>query len=102
MTVMYKSCYYLKAGIPALFITFFILILLIGPVIHNHNWQLVEPTQCPAFLLEQVLHTMVMFFLLVMLFNLPGQSSFFEVCQFQLKRFKLSFVQTNRPPPVTF
>jgi hypothetical protein len=98
---MSKCGYYLKAGSQALFFALFLLILLIGPVFHNHTWQLVEPTHCPAFFLEQVFSSMVMFFLLVMLFNLPGQSSFFEFDQLSPKRFILSLSQTNRPPPVT-
>jgi hypothetical protein len=93
--------HYFKAGKQALFIALFLLILLIGPAMHNHDWQLVEPIQCPAFLLEQVLTTMVMFFVLVILFNRLGQSSFVEFYQYPLKKFLLSFDQNNRPPPVT-
>lgn len=98
---MSKCGYYLKVGSLALFFASFLLILLIGPVMHNHNWQLVEPAQCPAFLLEQVLTALVVFVLLVILFKLSGQSSFFIFDQLPPKKFILSYSQTNRPPPFT-
>jgi hypothetical protein len=102
MTIMGKSWYYFKAGSLVFFSVCFLLILLIGPVMHNHSWQLVEPNQCPAFLLEQVLSAMVKVFLLVMMISLSGSSSFAEFYLLPPRRVKLSFIQTNRPPPVTF
>jgi hypothetical protein len=98
---MQKFYYPLKTGTLNLFIAFFLLILLVGPVMHNHPWQIFEPTQCPAFLLEQVLTSVVGCFLLVILINLAISSPFFGFEQFLLKEFRLTFVQANRPPPVT-
>jgi len=97
---MSRGGYYFKLGSLALFFALFLLILLIGPVFHNHTWQLVEPSQCPAFFLEQVFSGMVIFFLIITLFYITEQSSFVEFYQSPLKRIKLCFVQINRPPPL--
>lgn len=82
-----------------LFLTIVSMILVIGPVFHNHSWQFNEPIRCPAFLLEQVLSSGAMLFLIIFLFFYTLKSEIIQFTYFPLKSFQLSFVQINRPPP---
>lgn len=82
-----------------LFLTIVSMILVIGPVFHNHSWQINEPIRCPAFLLEQVLSSGAMLFLIIFLFFYNLQPGIIRFTYFPLKSFHLSFVQISRPPP---